>query len=75
MVKDPAANAGGLRDAGLIPGLGTERCPANRWRQRYQGEIRILCHMDFFFCQLTSPTCPALAGGFFTTEPLGFPDL
>ena len=49
MVKDPPANAGDLRDASLIPGLGTERCLANRWRQRYQGEIRILCHMDFFF--------------------------
>ena len=49
MVKNPPANAGDLRDAGVISGSGRERWPADRRRQPYQGDTRILCHTDFFF--------------------------
>ena len=49
MAKDPPANAGDLRDAGLISGSGRERWPADRRRPRCQGETRILFHTLGFF--------------------------
>ena len=66
LVKNPSANAGDTRDVGSIPAMGFSG-------QEYWSGLPCPSPEDLPDpgVEPTSPASPALAGGFFTTEPPG----